>query len=177
MSEKKKKPFYKKWWVWLIAIIVIGGIATAGGEESEKVGDSKPASSEEEKKEYGVNEKVKLGDHAVEVTKVEKSQGSDIETPKEGKEFVIVHVTIENNGKEEITYNPFDFKMKNSQGQIVDSGITTIDMDTSLSSGELSAGGNVSGTIAFEQPKDDEKLQLIFEPNFWSSKQIIFNLN
>src|SRR5690625_5549955 len=181
-KEKKKKPFYKKWWVWLVVIMIGIGIVS-GGEDDDPTGVYRASESEEyedveeeEKTEFDIDEKVELDNLLVQVTDVEKSDGDDFDKPKEGNEFVIVHVSIENNGDEEVSYNPLDFKMKNSNGQIEDSTFTTIDSDSSLSSGELAPEGNVSGTIAFEQPIDDEELQLIFEASFWSDKEIIFNL-
>ncbi len=203
-QEKAKKPFYKKWWVWVIVVFII--IAAVGGGDDEKEQadeppesepasaettnndtqeqeeepeepEEEPAKEEEEKTEFGINEKIEFEGRIVEVTEVEKSSGSDFDKPKDGKEYVIVHVAIENNSDKEINYNPLDFKMQNSQGQIESKTFTTIDSGTSLSSGGLAEGGNVSGTIAFEQPIDDENLQLIFEPSFWSSKKITINLN
>src|SRR5690625_1412637 len=198
MSEKVKKPLYKKWWIWLIAIIVVFAIASGGDDESEAV-DSEEAtavveSSEsedesenddakeeeeeetEEKTEFELGEKVELNDNIVEVVEVEKSTGDDFDKPKEGKEYVIVHVSIENNGDEDTSYNPYDFKMKNSNGQIEDPAFSIIDSDTALNSGELAPGGNVSGTMVFEQEIDDDQLQLIYEASFWSDKEIVFNL-
>src|SRR5690625_1774410 len=180
-KEKKKKPFYKRWWVWLVAIIIVIAIASGGGEDEERKGvetasDEKEKSEDEEKTEFDIDEKVELDNRVIQVTDVEKSDGDDFDKPKEGNEFVIVHVSIENNGDKEVSYNPLDFKMKNSNGQIEDTTFTTIDSDSSLSSGDLAPGGNVSGTLAFEQPIDDEELQLIFEASFWSDKEIIFNL-
>ncbi len=189
-EEKKKKPFYKKWWVWLIVIIVIIAFASAGDDDDEVADGPEKVESEEtegeteeekeediENTEFGVGEKVKLDGQVVEVTEVEKSQGDDFESPSEGNEFVIVHVAIENNGEDEISYNPFNFKMKNSDGQIEDEGMLIVDSDTSLSSGDLAPGGNVSGTLSFEQPKDDDGLELIFEPGFWGTDEIVFNLS
>lgn len=189
--EKIKKPFYKKWWVWLIAIVVISAIATGGDDEVKSPDTSKEASvqakedkpkekkkepKKEEKTEFGIGEKAELKNNVVEIIEIEKSSGSDFDKPKSGKEFVIVHISIENNGDKDISYNPFNFKMKNSNGQIEDITFTTVDSDTALSSGDLAPGGNVKGTLAFEQPIDDEALQLIFEPSFWSDKKITFNL-
>lgn len=200
MAEKVKKPFYKKWWFWVIVIIVI--IAFVGGgeeepttvetdneneiseengsEESEgnKAEEEKEEKTEEEpvKEEFDVGEAVQLGDNILTVTDVEKSNGDDFDQPKSGNEYVIVTIKIENAGEENISYNPFNFKMANSQGQIVDQAFTIINSDTALESGELAPGGTVTGTIAFEQPKGDTGLQLQFEPSFWSSDIVKINL-
>jgi hypothetical protein len=187
-----KKPFYKKWWVWLIAIIVVFAIAGGSGEEEETTpkvkseaaetsATDKAAKQEETKakpakEEFAVGEQVQLGDNVLTVTKVEKSAGGDFDQPKDGHEYVIVTVEINNSGDENISYNPFDFKMSNSQGQIVDQAFTTVDTNTALQSGELAPGGKVSGTIAFEQPAGDTGLQLQYTPSFWSDKTIKVNL-
>lgn len=67
--------------------------------------------------------------------------------------------------------------MQNSKGQITNKAFTTIDSDTSLSSGNLAGGGEVSGTIAFEQPKNDNGLILKYKGNMFSNKEIQFKLN
>ncbi|MCM3574614.1 DUF4352 domain-containing protein [Mesobacillus jeotgali] len=190
---------FKKWWFWLIAVIVVIALAGGGGEEetatkvdkaaetsasAEKdekaVEDSTSAENEEEappvKEEFSVGEKVQLGDNVLTVTKAEKSAGSEYDKPKDGHEYVVVTVMIENAGDENISYNPFDFKMSNSQGQILDQAFTTIDTNTALQSGELAPGGKVTGTIAFEQPAGDPGLQLQYTPSFWSDKTIKVNL-
>jgi len=190
---------FKKWWFWLIAVIVVIALAGGGGEEetatkvdkaaetsasAEKdekaVETSTSAENEEEappvKEEFSVGEKVQLGDNVLTVTKAVKSAGSEYDQPKDGHEYVVVTVVIENAGDENISYNPFDFKMSNSQGQILDQAFTTIDTDTSLQSGELAPGGKVTGTIAFEQPAGDSGLQLQYTPSFWSDKTIKVNL-
>ena len=53
---------------------------------------------------------------------------------------------------------------------------TTIDQDTALQSGELIPGGKVSGTITFEQPKDDTGLVLIYSDSIWSSNELKIHL-
>lgn len=204
--EKKleKKPIYKKWWFWVIVILVIGAIGSSmGDEEAEKVdrqAETKEADSketevqegteetteegteeetepEEEKEEFKTNEKIEFEGRVFEVTDIEYSNGSDFDKPKDGMEYVIVSVLIENNSDKELSYNPYDFKMQNSQGQIESKAFTIIDRDTSLSSGKLAPGGNVSGTVVWEQPKDDDGLKLIFEPSFWSGKRVTVELD
>lgn len=188
-GQKLKLGFMMKGLIGFAVLVVIGIIASGGGEDStEPVSktaseetssetDSETNTKEEPAKEvFAINEAVQLGDNVLTVTAVEKSAGSDFDVPKQGHEYVIVSVQIENAGEENITYNPFDFKMANSQGQIVDTGFITVDSDTALSSGELAPGGKVSGTISFEQPAGDAGLQLQYVPSFWSDKTIKVNL-
>lgn len=198
-TVKEKKPFYKKWWFIGLVIIFIAGAFLGGDDEDEspKKVDSESEQvestdddaedvvvddNEEETEEsiedtvFGVGEKVEFEGQVVEVTDVEYSSGEDFDEPAEGNEYVIVHVRIENNSDEKISYNPFNFSMENSNGQIETQAFTIVDNDTSLSSGELREGGNVEGTIAFEQPVDDGGLKLIFEPSFWSAGEVIFDL-
>lgn len=188
----KKKSIFKRWWFWLIVVVFIIGLANASSEPTAVVVDqvedtatAEPTKAPEptkkpeptpEKTEFSMGEAVQLKDNVLTVSKVEKSAGSDWDSPKDGMEYVIVHVTIENAGKDNISYNPFDFKIANSQGQITDIGFITVNTDSALESGELTPGGKVSGTLAFEQPKDDPKLQLQYQPSFWSDKTIKVNL-
>lgn len=187
-GAKNKKPIYKKWWVWVLAVIVVAGItggagndeSSNGGSESNNTASSEQTNdkkSEEVKEFYAVGEEVKLGDNVLIVNSVEKSSGSEWDKPKDGMEYVVVNVTIKNGGSSEISYNPFDFQMQNSQGQITDQAFTTINTDSALSSGNLAGGGQVSGTVAFEQPVEDGALVLKYKANMFSNKEVKVNLN
>ncbi len=171
-TEKEKKPIFKKWWFWILIILIIGVIASGGSNNN----TTTTGSDADIKTEYNQGEEAILGNGAITVTKVEKSQGNEWDKPKSGKEFVIVYVTIENKGTDNLSYNPLYFKMQNSQGQQESMTFTTIDQDTALQSGELVAGGKVSGTIAFEQPKKDTGLLLIYTDSVWSSKELKIKL-
>lgn len=103
------------------------------------------------------------------VTGVEKSSGDQFDTPKDGMEYVIVSLKIQNTGEENISYNPFDYKSMNSKKQIIDKSISIVDSDTALSSGELASGGEVEGTLVFEHPKGDTDLTLLFYGNMFDS--------
>ncbi len=147
------------------------GLEKAVDEVSNALDNSKT-----ETLEYNQGDVATLGDSAVKVTKVEKSQGNDWDKPKSGKEFVIITVSIENKGKNKLSYNPYDFKLQNSQGQQESIAFTTTNNDTALSSGELVAGGKVSGTIAFETTKGDKGLSLIYSDSILSSKELKIKL-
>ena len=185
--ENEKKPWYKKWYIILIIVIValaaIGSQANKNNSSSSNNSTSSSSSSSSSNKESDVKESYKVGEeitfdkHTLKVNDIKKSAGSEYDKAKEGQEFVIVNVTITNNGDEKISYNPFDFKMQNSQGNITNHTFTTVNNDTSLNSGELAPGGKVSGTIAFEEPKDDKELVLIFKANVFSDKELKIKLN
>lgn len=147
------------------------GLETAVNEINNAIDNSKT-----ETLEYNQGEAATLGDAVIKVTKVEKSQGNDWNKPKSGKEFVIITVSIENKGSSKLSYNPYDFKLQNSQGQQENITFTTINNNTSLSSGELVAGGKVSGTIAFETTKGDKGLALIYSDSILSSKELKIKL-
>ena len=185
--EENKKSILKKWWVWAIAVVVVLGII-GSGEPTESTSsnnsqvnsgkvtndniDKKEEPKEEVKDIYSVGEEVKLNDNILVVNSVEKSAGDEWDTPKEGNEYIIVTVTIRNDGKSEISYNPYDFDMQNSKGQVTEQAFTIINTDTALSSGELVSGGEVSGTIVFEQPVGDPGLVLKYKANMFSDKEV-----
>lgn len=151
--------------------------------EPKKVADSASTEAKEEKPkeetktEFNVGEKIELEGTMLTVSKVEKSKGSEFETPKEGSEYVIVHLDIENGSEENISYNPFDYTLQNSQGQVVDSTFSMVNEDSALESGELTPKGKVSGSVIFEAPVGDAGLKLIYTPNmFIDSEKITINL-
>lgn len=177
--KDEKKPIYKKWWFWVIIIILIIGFANMNNDSNIQTPNqtSSSVSNQNVKTEYNQGEEAILGEGAITVTSVEKSKGGQFDKPASGKEFVIVHVKIENKGNNKLSYNPYYFKMQNAQGQQENTTITTVDQDTALKSGELISGGTVEGTLAFEETIGDTGLALIYNDNLWSSKELKINLN
>lgn len=180
--KKKKKKGLIAAIVVIAVIVVIAAIANLGGndDQPQAVNGSGNAANEQvdTSKLFGINEPVKYKGLELSVTKVEKSNGDDFDKPKDGMEYVIVTVKYKNAGEEKISYNPYDFKMLNSKGQITDQALTSVDSSTSLSGGELAPGGEISGTITFEQPKGDAGLKLQYTGSWFSSDaDIEFALN
>lgn len=181
-GAKNKKPIYKRVWFWiLIVIVVIVIIAAIGGSgsDSKKSSNGTTAGAQTTtatKTTYAIGETAQLDGASVVVNKIEKSSGDTYYKPKSGYEFVIVEVTITNTGNSNITYNPYDFQMQNSQGNITDTTLYTTDRDSDLSTGELAPGGTITGTLPFEEPINDSALTLIYEGNMWSASQIKFSM-
>ena len=197
-----KKPIWKRWWFWAIIVVVVLCIVASSSDSSDESAkkveenkveqvdtnktktakkdakaEKKDRQKKEEKEKFFVGDKVKLGDYAMKVTKVSYSNGTQYDKPKSGNVYVTVMVAIFNNGDSQISYNPYDFSLQNSNGQVSDITITTIDNNTALNSGELVAGGKVNGSLTFEAPKNDKKLVLRYQPDFWSDKEIQIHLN
>lgn len=176
-----KKPWYKKWWVWVLAVVVVLAFGSSDTEQptSQPVAndETKEVEKPEVKEFFSVGEEITLDGATLIVNAVEKSAGEKYDTPQNGNEYVIVEVTIKNSGTSDLSYNPLYFSMQNSKGQITNYTFTMVNSDTALSSGSLASGGEVSGTLAFEQPIDDTSLILKYEPNLFSSKEIKVKLN
>ena len=167
--------------IMIFALIGCGTTSTAKEETKETVKEEVTKKEETKKEEvkdvYAVGEEVSLDNKILIVNKVEKSQGSEYNKPKDGQEFVIIDVTIKNNDDKEITYTPYDFEVQNSKGNITNITFTTANTDTALSSGKLASGGTVTGTIAFEEPIDDLELILKYKTSFFGDKEIKVKLN
>lgn len=116
---------------------------------------------------YEIGDYVRLEDRRICVTKVEESEGTEEIKPKEGKEFVTVHITIQNISDDIISYSPYYFKIKNEDKQLKPVSYISPNEATDLEIGELMPGGKVSGTLTFEQDKDNKELSLICYENLW----------
>jgi len=111
---------------------------------------------------YSMKETARVEDMTVRVTKAVKTEGTEEIQPKEGKEFVVVTVTVQNRGRDNVYYNPQNFKIKNAQKQLQRPVQNKLEEATELGYGELMPGGTATGTIVFEVNKTDKNLSLIF---------------
>lgn len=129
-------------------------------------------SSNEEPKQtqFAQNEKVEFDGARYSVQFMRKSSGGQWNTPDAGNEYVIVGLRIENISDKNKSYNPFDWKMQNSQGVEDSQTFYTTGTMTDLNSGELVPGGSVEGIIVFEQPIDDTGLQLNYYSSMFNDK-------
>lgn len=140
--------------------------ACGGGEEgptSEPGEKEKKTEEEEQKTEFSQDEVITYKGVDYTVDAVERHMGDEFDTPKEGCEYVTVSISIVNNSDEKISYNPYDWKMENSNGQETETAFYVDDYE--LSSGDLNPGGNVSGNLTFEEPQGDAGLKLNYYDN------------
>lgn len=169
-GKKQKMSIWKIVLIILAALFILGLLFGGSDEPTSSTTSNNSSSKTESKKEFNMNETVTYKGVDYTVTNVEKSYGSDFDKPAAGKEFVIVHLKIENKSSKKISYNALDWKMQNSQGQEESETFTTIDNDISLNSGDLIPGGVKEGTVVFEESIDDNGLKLAYYSNIFSDE-------
>jgi|SRR6187549_755854 len=110
-----------------------------------------------------VGDKTELNGIALTVTKVSRAaELSQFQKAKDGNEFVIAEVVIENVDTDKAPYNPLYFKVKDSDGFEYNADFTA--GEQSLKSGELAKGEKARGNVAFEVKKDAKGLVMEYKP-------------
>jgi Domain of unknown function (DUF4352) len=98
----------------------------------------------------------------VTVTKWEEQGGGILATPKPGTRFVAVTVRYDNGTPKEGSFNAFDWNLQDSAGVRHTVSIFAGDRTDTLNSGNLAPGGFVTGTVQFEVPVGDVKLEMLY---------------
>lgn len=168
----------------LFAIFWFVVILSAAGEVSKTVSDqvAKDKQVVDAKKDFSKGEVGKFDDIEVTVNSVKRGFKSDNRylVPAEGKEYVVVNVTIKN-VSDESKY------VGSATLQLNDNGVagyaTFVSGVDDIESGNLSPGASTTGDIAFEVKKGAtglklqyEKLALITTSDGVSSKQLSYTL-
>lgn len=173
--EDKRKLFLGIALILLLAIFV----PLFTGRKSSAPTDDQQTKQEEPQKVFKIGEKANLDGKTLIVNKVVRSW---IETdryplkPDDGKEFILVHVEVTNEGEDTAHFSEYDFDVEDSNGALHSptyAGTVPEDFDST----KLVPGGKTAGNIAFEVPKDDSNLKLHFAPNFFGKKSIIVDLS
>ena len=175
---KEKKPIYKRIWFWVLAVLIVAGIAgSLGGGNDEKgvakkVDNSSEASdtpkesnSEKEEVDFKIGDTIDIDGYQIKVNDVKYSDEEGFTTPDEGKEFIIINLTITNKTGEKASFNPLDFAI-NEDGVSSTAGFEYVDGIDTLSSGDLDPDATVTGNLA-AQVKKESSVKLRYEGNFF----------
>lgn len=182
MKTAEKKAWYKKWWIWVIIVIILIAIGSSGNKDNSdepiKTATGQQAQNASEKTVFKIGDTASFDDKSITVTDVKRnySTGNQFLKPEAGKEFVIVTVQIKNNSQDTLSYNTFDFKMQDSNGVQQSEAFTALTQGK-LNSGSLAPGGKISGKLAYEVPKGDNGLKLLYESlSFFDNRTVTFDL-
>lgn len=162
----------------VIALVVISSALSTKSEPTvtNSSSESSTQTSEPQKTEFNINETVSFDDRELTVTQIQRNfqTGNQFSQPEAGNEFVVVSVELKNNGSSEMSFNPYDFKLQDSNG-VQKSQSFVVSVENQLDSGTLAPGSKVSGNIAFEIPQDDSGLKLIYSGSLFG-QTIAINL-
>lgn len=158
VKGKIKKPFYKKVWFWVLAVIVVGAIVGGlGGEETATDADTKETTESTPAKEeptFKVGDVVTVGDmeYTVNGLEVSKSVGPSIMPTDAKGTFLIVDLTVKNNGNEAVMVDSSFFKLKE--------GDKSFEADaTGSMSANQGEDGNITNSFFLENLNPDIEMQ------------------
>ena len=157
-GKKMKKPIALFVILGIIVIIIISAIASGNKEEARQ-------------KEFKQNEVATYKDVNYSITNITRTNGKEYFEAKDGKEYIVVTIKIENKSSDKISYNGLDWKMADGTGDENSYAIWGGDTNSDLGSGDLNAGGTKTGTIAFEIPKGDNNLTLKYYETILDSER------
>lgn len=207
-KEKVKKPFYKKWWVWLLAVIIVGSIATGGEEESAAPASTEPVEEEtksesttanpekakeekkkEEPKAFGIGEEVNVGDMTYKVngTSTATEVGPSVLPQKAKGKYLVVDVTLKNNGNEAVTVDSSFFKLKRGEKTYETDSMGSMSanqgedgaIENSFFLQELNPEMEISGKVVFDlapETADATDLKLQVQTGVFGTETEVINL-
>ncbi|MEG1345059.1 MAG: DUF4352 domain-containing protein [Bacilli bacterium] len=157
-GKKLKKPIVLFVILGIIVIAIIGAMISGKEEDSRK-------------KEFKQNDVATYKNVDYSITKVERTIGKEYFEAKDGKEYIVITIKIENKSDSKISYNGLDWKLEDSTGDENSYTLWGGDNDLDLNSGDLNPNGIKTGTIAFEIPKDNKDLTLKYYDSILSSER------
>lgn len=204
VKGKLKKPFYKKVWFWVLIVILIGAVGSMGGEDeaaeptatnesSAESVESETVSSEAETESvaevtYSVGDVVTVGDveYTLNSVEVADSLGNEyLSVTPQGK-YLVVSLTIKNNGNEALLVDSSLFTLKDGEKTF------EADSEASMYANQDDSGTNIGffleemnpdismdGKIAFdvsEEQANSETTQLQVSTGFWGTETELINL-
>ena len=195
----QKKPFYKRiWFIVLVGLFVIGGLQSVlGGGGNSSTSSSQAtstttqttteasASSSEEQKEattYSIGQEVPVGDvvYLVNSKEVTTNVGGEFGKTANGV-FLVLNVTVKNNGKEAITVTDDFFTLLKGDVEYKSDSTAGIysNQDAKFFLTEVNPENSVTGNVVFditEETANDPSIQLRVQTGFWGTETGVINL-
>lgn len=189
-SSKPKRPWYVNCLLvfgGFIVLIIIIAAASGGGpstdsSNSNSTGDNGTSSTSATT--YGLKQEAPAGDLTFTANSISKKTtvGSSYsaKTSQSGT-YLLVNVTVENNGNETITIDSSLFSLTDSEGREFshsNEGQTALIMSGSNNFflKQVQPGLSSTGDVVFEIPTDATGLQLTVKPSIFSGKKAVINL-
>ncbi|HIX69293.1 MAG TPA: DUF4352 domain-containing protein [Candidatus Enterococcus stercoravium] len=208
---KEKKPIYKRIWFWVLAVLVVAGVASSlgGGDDNNAAKDAQESSSttvetetkestkeaeatkesEPEEKTYKIGDKVTVGsvDYVINSKEVKDSVGGEYSAQTAKSKYLVLDVTITNNGDKAITIADDFFKLYKGKTEFKSDSTASIAANQEGGSTgldffyqELNPESNLTGKVVFDVNEDtinDPSTQIQVQTGAWGTQTGRINLN
>ena len=194
----QKKPFYKRvWFIVLVGLFVIGGLQSVlGGGSNSSTSSSQDtstttqttteasASSSEKSEEvtYSIGQEVPVGDvvYIVDSKEVNTHVGGEFGKTANGI-FLVLNVTVKNNGKEAITVTDDFFTLLKGDVEYKSDSTAGIyaNQDANFFLTEVNPENSVTGNVVFditEETANDPSIQLRVQTGYFGTETGVINL-
>lgn len=194
----QKKPFYKRvWFIVLVGLFVIGGLQSVlGGGSNSSTSSSQDtstttqttteasASSSEKSEEvtYSIRQEVPVGDvvYIVNSKEVNTNVGGEFGKTANGI-FLVLNVTVKNNGKEAITVTDDFFTLLKGDVEYKSDSTAGIyaNQDANFFLTEVNPENSVTGNVVFditEETANDPSIQLRVQTGYFGTETGVINL-
>jgi hypothetical protein len=174
-TKPTRKWYQKKRYIFSIVILLLFVflIASAGGSGTSSSVVGNVSSQSDMKTDYKVGEVIENSGKQLTVTKVAPyNSGNPYSVPKAGKQWIQVSIEIKNNSSNEVSFNPYDFKVQDMNGVQLNPDPNSYSLADALSSGNLAPNGKIAGSLVFEIPTADQEAKLIYQATFWTNQRI-----
>ena len=200
---KAKKPIFKKWWFWLIIVIVIAGAVGGGNKDKTKKADTektakvetkeskaeKSSPKKSEKQVFRIGQDVTVGKvvYRVDSKEVADTVGNEyLNSTAKGK-FLVLNVTVTNNGDKAITVTDDFFKLYKGKTEFKADTTATMYANQATNGDsaafflqELNPDSTLSGKVVFDVSEDtinDPSTQLQVQTGVWGTQTEKIKLN
>lgn len=195
---KEKKPIYKRvWFIVLVVFIVLGVISSLGdseekgetnkSENNSASNDNNEGANSKEKetsKQYRVGEVVKVGDvdYIVNSVTTSKTVGGQYLSETARGTYLIINLTVTNNGNDSLTVSSSLFKLLNGEKEYEsDSGAGIYaNEDAGFFFEDLNPDLSLTGNVVFDVTDEviaSPDLQLQVQTGFWGTETEVILLN
>jgi uncharacterized protein (UPF0333 family) len=162
----------------LVGIAILALTILACGSSTDNVGQATTAPTEAPATQhFHVGDHVRIGKSwNVTVNSIKRSNGQTFITPKAGKTYIVVTLTVNNISEKEQTISSLlNFSLKGADsGKKYEQALAG--SDNATLDGKIEAGGKMQGDLTYEVDSTEKAFILAFENEVFSSGQTLWDL-
>ena len=161
-----------------ITLIFLSGCQSLRKDVPVKVGEQDlTMPSETADQHFQTGDEIKISDRVFVVLQtVDYLEQYEALQPPAGFQYIAVEVSLKNEGKNDLSYNPLDFKLQDDSGYSYDISWLA-KQQPSFDTGTLYPGDTIRGFITYSVKNDTNNLKLVYYPDIWQKNKVTVDLN